>query len=303
MIITIFSQFLLILSLALVIYKRDHYILLPMEHSYRIFSELRERFGDSFGPVSGNALLLQLNEVLYQKNGISSTGTISFSQYKFYTDLILDLLRGIREYGGGFDVLYALKGIISKELRFDRSLRGHFYGALVQFMAIAVITWGFALLTNKIAGVQVSFIKMLVILLLQGAGFICFISLFIRLQKREFGAFQKFIRALCTLRSLSKAGMSVQRTLEGISLDDLPQKGELRPLVMRLERAIFSYSNLGVPMTDDLDLLMDDLWATLEYHQIRFSRFLAMLKFLVAAIFFFSSYLIYLLSLFSQFLN
>ncbi|MCK5882510.1 MAG: hypothetical protein KAG61_02385, partial [Bacteriovoracaceae bacterium] len=236
-------------------------LLFPMGKLLSYFGRLKCWFGDSFGLISGEALLFELGELLYQQGGLSKGSEIALPQYKFYTTLIKTILRGMREFGGdGREVLSSLKEAVAADLRFDRVLSELFNSALIQFLSIAFVTWAFALLAGHLTNFQATSLTLITVALLQVGGLFLFGFLFFRLRTKHFAPYTQCASILCNLRSMAKAGLSVQRTLEGLTLSELSSERELGSIKKRLERLIYSYSVLGAPISKELDYLISDLW-------------------------------------------
>ena len=181
--------------------------------------EFWERFlksySSEFSLKGGQKLLRLLSELEAQLAVKGALGSIELPQYKFYTALAGRVLEYGRRYGTPLrSVLLELREALGKDLQFESKIKKELWGGFAQFALIALVTWIFVFLSASLLELKLSFKISLVMIALQGGGFVFYYLLFRFLRLRLFSIFAPLFSSYYTLLILSEAGLSVRLSLQ-----------------------------------------------------------------------------------------
>lgn len=275
-------------------------LLLPF-HQY--FSRKKLRIFRHLG--DGEALLFQVQNLLYSQQGKLPSGVIELPQYKFYTDILLMVLECARQFGG--EILVVLRQVQSglrKELIADQRLRSELFSGLAQFVAISLITWGFAFLTQSYANIHLDSCYLVGIAVWQLLGIGIYFLLYTFYQRKALRPYWLLTAILYRLRSGSSAGLPARQVMGMVGDYSLGKAipTPLRVIHQRLQTLIYLYSQLGQGICQETGFLLEDLWELYQEAQRSFFKRLAAIRFLILAVFFLSAHLIFFLGVAGSFL-
>ena len=259
--------------------------------------------------TEGEALLTEIQQLIYQQQGKISKNESALPQYKFYTEILKSVLDYARQWGGSLaSSLPGLQSGIRQELKADRQLLGIFWGAMMQFLASGAITWLFSWGVSYATGVASPNSWRLAIGLWQLLGVFLFIAIFRRAERLYLTSYRQLLAAIYRLKCGASAGLSPKRVVElaeiehDINVKTASYSSELSVIEKRLQTLLYQYTQLGQGITHELQYLVDDLWHYYGEARERLNRRASGIKFLILAIFFLSSHLLFFLSLMSRFL-
>ena len=223
--------------------------------------------------------------------------------YKFYTSLFLLLLKYNRSYGAPLRrPLLSLQGRLSDDLKFEQKLVSSRRGTVAEFILITAIVWAFTFIVESVLSLPRNFSIDLLIIAIQGSGFFCFFALDKIIRKINLGWFEKSVHSLYSFDSLLEVGLS---SAEVISLSKIGTalsvfEDKLPGEHIRLEQILKKWQKQGLPIKVELDGFLQDIWNKVHEKFEVYTKQLQVVKFLILALFFLSSYFIYLTSLFDR---
>ena len=272
-------------------------------------SEFIERFlktySSEFSLKSGQKLLRILSELEAQLAIKGTVSLIELPQYKFYTTLAGRVMEYGRRYGTPLrSVLLELREALGKDLQFEAKIKKELWGGFAQFALIAIVTWTFVFLSASLLELHLDFKINLLMMVLQGGGFLSYYFIFRILRSRLFSIFSPLFSSYYTLLVLSEAGLSVRSSLQESGIVSLLSHKDKRFdfLFARSRELLERWQNKGTPLKSELKELISSAWALEEESFARFLKLLAGLKFLILCLSFLSAYFVYLFSLFRVFL-
>lgn len=254
---------------------------------------------------SGNVLLEAMNEVEGDFLIGIKNKPLYLPQYKFYTEIAHEIVDYSKKYGAPLKMAFAyLKQGLLKDNQMERKSKSDFFGGLFQFVFTTLITWVFVIFSQRFTEVDLSSLQYFTIAFLQIIGACVYIILYVRLKERLLGSFTEYISTIIKMRTLLDLGMPLKHTLSLSTYFELNEgkSRTLRGIKARLDKAVSNLSQRGLPIFEELERLNDELWFLYGEHFQGFIKRMAAVKFGVLALFFLSSYFIYLFFLFSRFL-
>lgn len=230
----------------------------------------------------------------------------SIPYYKFYTGLILELFHARRVFGAEIqNILFEIKSSLVEDLQFEKKVHSQLKNAWMQFIAMSALTWGFIFITSHITKFQASTFTQLLIIFLQIFGAVLNTIFYYKVKSSTLGQVEKFQSPLYGLKSLGDTGLAISVICEKAKVDELwkiSDKG-LVVLVKRLFHAIERLKKQGVSIDQSIDEIINEVRFIREQKFLKFLGFLAFFKFLTLALFYLSSYFIFIMSLFSNLLS
>lgn len=227
-------------------------------------------------------------------------------QYKYFSEILITLLEFKRNFGLGISKTKSdLKKALVKDSQFERKISSQVKGAFSQSIMVGIIVWGFAYM----AGVFVersppTFIFIIMGFLQVSGAIILYLSLkYLRMKK--FKNLNLYFYSLYSLKCFASSGCSTAQVISMSRVESLKEikEKDLELLRSRVIELVTLWKLSGRPIKDEIDELIDELHFILELRFESFLKQLIGLKFLVLSVFFLSSYLIYILGLFTMFLE
>lgn len=279
-------------------------ILINLLFSYYLFKGIPR-------PVSklNNGRLL-LRSLMKISNRRISTCEVELPLYKIYTDLIYELLELKRRIGA--EILNPLKELrvaISDDLKFEVMKKDISNGALVQFLILCLITWFFTLASSQMIGATMSIGITLSMIFLQVFGTALFLGVGRVLEKRLFAGAESGLFALYRLRIFSSVGISVSSAILKSNINQFIETHinssdeYMQSIALRSKESVERWKSEGTPISEELKLIVDELWFYVSEAQKRFRDRLSQLKLAAIFIGILPSYFLSIISLFQFLLN
>ncbi len=228
-------------------------------------------------------------------------------EYKFFTDLTVVLLDHARKYGASIkQSIRQLRQGLARDMASEREITALIRASYIQFFIVSAVTWSFVAVSAVVAEIQVALGPLVLIASLQCLGALIFYLLAPRLRRYYFSKLDHFLSAQYKFKGLCAAGLSTALVIKKSGLDELfahDYKRELALQKMRLLDMVKRWQKSGQSVVSEWDDTLEESWAL---HKLYFSHYLkAMeaLKFTLLALFFLSSYFIFIGSLFIGFLG
>lgn len=273
------------------------------ERGENLWGKLRAKFRYRGSQARGHQLVEALG-LFDAQRAIGKKDHPPLPQYKFYTKLVEAVLEYGRNFGAPIaPLLLDLRRGVIKDRQFEGRLAGELRGTLAQFVLVTAITWMFIILCQHMAQVHASVSAKGGVAALQLSGGIVYGLSYYSLRKKLFLHYPRYLSTLMTLQALSQVGVPLGMVLKRARPGELSSAPPLTILHGRLEALIVDWQNLGIPVKERLNELLDEVWFSLEQRFETFLKAAALLKFACLALFFLSSYLLYLYFLFSFFLQ
>jgi len=226
-------------------------------------------------------------------------------RYKFYTDLLVELLDQLRRFGGAkFKLLFAFKKQLKDDLQFEKRISSLVGGGVCQFLLVVVITWGFIALTCRLVGYSPSLALLFLISLLHLSGVVLFLFQVKKMKVRALEPFMVFYRVLIIIKLSLGGGLSVSESLRRSRVEQLFLKSyrSYPHLIVRVDLLIKRWQTQGGEIAQELDELMDELLFQRDEEFLKLNRNSTALKFLILALFYLSSYLLFVFTLLSAYM-
>jgi len=269
-----------------------HYLETLWENLSRCFplsqEERRLRLIDTLGEISYSPVLdaVQVNTLDYQ--------------YKFYTNLISELLAYTRKLGGSSkNIFKEIRTGLIRDDQFEKKLKKLRQGSYLQFMATTLITWVFIAFSRSILELRPMPKILLTIVVLQILGLYSFSILVRRSQKSSFSSFGNYLKKFYLFKSLLSRSFPVGRAIDEVGLMELfgNQNRALKNLNSRLRNSLEKLQIQGRPINDDLQKCIEEIWFLQELEFEQFNKKVGALKLFIIPTFFLSGYFFYLFHL------
>jgi len=253
----------------------------------------------------GEALLLWL--IHHSGNTpVAPTDLVALPQYKFYTDILVELLEHLRRFGGPRSaLLLSFRKQLKDDLQFEMKIDRLVFGGICQFLAISLITWFFILMTSFVAGFHADSLILWIVLCLQMVGGVLFYYLISKKKREKLAPFTTFYKVIAIIKLTIGTGISVGECLNrsGIAAIMTPTFKWGVHLKERLNLLVTLWQREGGAMATALDEIMDELLFLRDEDFERLQKVATALKFLILTLFYLSSYLLFVFSMLSHFLH
>lgn len=208
---------------------------------------------------------------------------LNLGPYKFYTALIEKIIVLTRSFGAdGRKMIRELRGHIYRDQRFEKQIREAFAQGILQIILAIALIWVFAFcmkifLQDKAPLLPRSFIIALQFFSLSG-----YVFALKQTKKIFFKGLGEKIESLISLKSLHQIGLPLERALAQSQVikswqHALPRSPKLH---QRLWKVIERHQRQGNAMTQELNYLLEELWAHQEQIFERLQKAEAILRFL-----------------------
>lgn len=254
----------------------------------------------------GEGLLLFLQEAEARIALGSKLIPGDMKQYKFYTDLLEQLFESHRKLGAGLKKMIPdIRRAITRDLQFEKQILGEIVGALVQFMLIALTTWGFVFLSSLLVEIPLSGFILSCMLILQVSGAALFFILMRALKKKMFSSLAQALCELTRFQTMINTGLSVNEVLlrSNILGGALVESRALSPFAGRVKNLISRMKATGLSPVEETQEILKGLWHFQGEQFQKFTKRVQLLKFVVLALFFLPAYFLYLASIFQFFME
>ncbi len=234
------------------------------------------------------------------------SGEGEWPNYKFYGDLLRELQRLTKLYGATPKAsLERIKRPLLQDIRFETKMREIRLSGIAQFMAMALMTWSFMVLSRLILGREFDATFLILIATLQASGIALYLGLENIVKKKIFNGYDCAYEGVVALQALLPLGLSLKEKRDKSGIDHFLAKKDLSVDLERVRRqlqiALTQWKEFGRPLEQVLADNLDDIRFAQEMAQERLIKRMNGLKFLIAALFFLSAYLLDLLGLVNSF--
>jgi len=222
---------------------------------------------------------------------------IRLINYKFYSQLIEQILNFSRKYGGQYQegFLFLREGL-RLDQQFEKKMKEIKLSSYFQILLIFTITWSFVLTVSYSANLRLSWNNYLGILCWQSLGLVQFPFWIKFLRKRYFHDIGLFWKILYSLRSLSNVPLArseIFRLSELFRIEEIKQNSLIH-LVQKLKRICEDTLKKGHPYDQEVKGIMEELRFIEKWHCELFEKKMGALKLLILSVFFLPSYLVFI---------
>lgn len=215
-------------------------------------------------------------------------------QYKFYNDLIFDVISHSNEYGTPLDgPMDTLKRALTNDLKAEKKNSQLIFSALGNFVAAAVVTWLFCLYATNALGNKLPTVFMVVMLAWHVLGVTSFLYAINRQKENTLCKFNQLFLYIYKFKLLCQSGVCVNEAIarsEIIEIFKLSISG-LEYYHSRLEKIIENRIRRGEPIDRELTLFQEEIWSLYENRCERLKVHVTVMKFVWLCVFFLTSYL------------
>lgn len=231
---------------------------------------------------------------------------IELPKYKFFTDLILELLQLHKKLGINLSLyLPKIRLELQRDHRFEKKLHELMLNCIWQFLIIISVTWGFISFSSMMIAVFPSGKVISSILFLQMLGAIVFFYMKVFLYKKTFAELEQIIEKFYKFLSLVDVGIPISKILEYSQINALGKvkQKDLRSYAQRVHSLLTYWQQNGHSPKNEMTEILEDVWALKESLFEAFLKKLEVLKFIVLALFYLPAYFLYLFSIFQFFME
>lgn len=252
-----------------------------------------------------------LQEVIFwiqgQESNALATKERVFSNFKNYPLLLNELNRFERQFGIGVrDFLLEIRFGIMKDLLFETKKRQEKMNGLWQMAFMSVIIFGFIYLTSNQLELNISLLFLLSLLGIQLVGVVLFLWGLKRIERWFFHHYYLILNHLFSLRAWSELDVNSDKMNQFFQhfRQEISQAGQKKFafLFVRLSRLINQQRELGVSIKHELKEMQMQIWEERHFEFEQFQKKIVFFKFAITAIFFLSTYLAFMVYLFSFFM-
>ena len=258
---------------------------------------------------TGEQLLLSLSEfegslacgivgVANQKN--------SLPQFKFYTNLLIKLLKANRQEGISIRKLIPeLRIGVQRDIQFEKKVSKVVIGGNFQFLVITLATWGFVFFSQQLVEIKLDFKLGLCMVALQILGFVLLNFLTSYLKKVKFMPYSSAFEELYLFKALVEVRMQIKTIL----LESRIMNGALVTLKLfdslsrRIIYSVERWKASGISPKEESEELIKELWYSQEEQFLDFIKKIEILKFVMMALLFLPAYFLYLAAIFKFFME
>jgi hypothetical protein len=278
--------------------------------------ELQQKIKDIYQKIpclsivaAGDELLLAMSNLegaLFCGMIGSSNQKNTLPQFKFYTSLLLKLLEANRQEGIAIRKLIPeLRIGVQRDIQFEKKISKVVLGGNVQFLVIALATWGFVFFSQQLIQVHLETKLGLLMALLQLLGF-TFLNVMTSVQKKKkFGPFSSAFEELYLFRSLVEVRLPIKVILAESKIMNgvLLTSKMFSSLSKRIAYSVERWRNSGISPKEESEELIKELWYSLEEQFLDFIKKIEILKFVTMALLFLPAYFLYLSAIFKFFME
>lgn len=231
---------------------------------------------------------------------------VELPKYKFFTDLILELLQLHKKLGINLSLyLPKIRLELQRDYRFEKKVQELMINCAYQFLIIIAVTWGFIFFSSMMINVFPSGIVVVSILFLQFIGVVIFFYLKHFLYQKTFLELEKIIEKFYKFLSLIDVGIPMAKVLEYSQIAALSNTKEknLTTYAQRVNQLLIYWQQNGHSPKSEMSEILEDIWALKETLFEAFLKKLEVLKFIVLALFYLPAYFLYLFSIFQFFME
>ena len=251
------------------------------------------RFGKK---ESGKVLYQELLKI--NRSQLSKGQTIELTRYKFFTELLDELLVNYRQTGANiFNHIGELRKNLLKDIKYEKKLAGARNSSLVEMGMIFGMSGLFSIFATSYAEINIPTSSLVLAFSWQLTGTFVFLYSMKVLRQKHFKPFHKYLRAASFLDIFIKTGRPVNVIAKRIELSSLDKDKSLLHLEERMELILEQIKSHGIYDQSQGEELGAECWYCYEEKLEHFFQEIKRLKLSVVTLFFLGSYLFIFFSL------
>jgi hypothetical protein len=273
--------FIAILSITAFIFLLDFKRLAPL------ISRLQKGVSH-FSPVYLQGQTLY-NEII----GIRSSEK-SLSEYKFFDELIYEVLESSKRFGTPKDnAIFSIKKALMKDIQSEKKLTKLYSSSILTFLAASLITWVFSYYSSMALGRQLSFSFIIIAISWQLTGLVLFFFIYKKLNENTLRPFDRVFKSFYLLNLFIEISLPVGEILKTskVSAIFVSKIKGIETLKERIVSLVEVREKQGANVKQDFRSLVEELWLLYDEHCHKLEKKVTILKFLWLCVFFFSVYL------------
>jgi hypothetical protein len=230
-----------------------------------------------------------------------SSKPFELPRYKYFTNIIEDLIRNTRLYGTPIHgLLSEVKTALSKDIVFEKKINSSIGGGIYQMLLVASIGFIFLYITKLQLKLVFPLMDLINILLFQTLGISLFLVLSFKLKMYHFSKLEHYIKSLYIIRSINLANVPISKVYDKVCIDSLSETKKLKPFKDRVLTILENIKNYGEGGGENFEITINELWQSNEFQFDEFLSHLAALKLVILVVFFLGSFLYMLMYLSSH---
>ncbi|MBP9681885.1 MAG: hypothetical protein KBD76_10805 [Bacteriovorax sp.] len=304
--ISFFSYGLLLLSL----YKLpDHFwdsLIVKVEQLLVKAKGLKKKVPFTGAILLGEELLLAFSDIEAKRVQGIKIPPKDLPQFKFYTELLEQLFESHRRLGIGLKKsLTEIRLALMRDVQFEKRIASEVWGAFLQFVVIALTTWGFVILSSSLVHIPPHKGHLFFMGFLQVIGAVVFYQTVVLFKDKSFKKFNLAIQEIYLFSTLLDIGVPLNDILTQSHLmqGSLLQNKHFFALGTRIKKLLERLKETGLSPQEELQEIIGSLWHLHEEHFMKFTKKVQILKFSALAFFFLPAYFLYLASIFQFFME
>lgn len=211
-----------------------------------------------------------------------STGrskNITIPQYKFYSNLVEDLLYYQNQFGAKITKsLMEIRKSLRKDLKNVKLINGIIFGTLYQYCALSLFIWGFIFSAQSILNVGMSREEVLIIVIVQILGLVLFYLGYSSLYRRSFSLIECYLRSIYRFRLLLEVSRPISEAIKISEITTLNNSKGLADLNGRLVLLAEGIKRVGRVSFEEFEACIDEVWDVYEVRLDVFMRHVSTLK-------------------------
>ena len=218
----------------------------------------------------------ELIHYLIKLNTLESSGSV-VPKYKFYSNVIEELLRFRNSYGAEIRTsLKEIRGALSLELKEVKKVKELMQGGYFQYLFMSCFIWCFAISSESLLEVKLSFEGIALIAVWQALGFALLVLLVQKYYQILFKPFDAYFMQLYRLKTMLRASRPLDDIVKIVGSSK--EKTYFRDIDIRVALLFKEIKQKGMIDLKEVDYLLLELWDQFELQFDRLSSRLTILK-------------------------
>jgi hypothetical protein len=270
------------------------------------FKEIKNKFFKNFKLNKGESLVFAITRLESRIHLNKLNEEILLPEYKFYTELIYNLVELSKTQGIKLKSYLAdLKEVLKIDQKNQKKINHEIKNSYLQFISISLTTWLFIFISKQIIEINVSPYLLFAICLIQILGFISFMFFIKKIEHKIFHCYSNAIKELLIFQSLIEASIPITSAIKTSKIGN----GEFMSHQKFNEFSGYFFQSLerlkteGGSIREDCKTTLKLVFESEEDDLTNFKKKVALLKFMHLALIFLPAYFIYLFSIFSNFIE
>lgn len=222
--------------------------------------------------------------------------------YKFFNSLIRLVLESSRDLGTPLlPIVAKLKKALLLDIKIEEQIKNLFQNSMLTFLFSMLITWGFLKYSGSMLGLSLALSQILFMAFWQIIGLLTFPILLKKIVNTKLKIYDQFFEKIYIFDLCHMAGISSLEILRKCKFQDLKIKksDKLAVYLDRLSILVDAKQRFGTQISNDLELLVDELWGSYQADCEALKGFVTIIKFGWLCLFFLSTYLLSLYQIFA----